>query len=130
MRCDENETNGAVEALIHNRGRGPEIRGTRITVYDVVDYLLMAWEPARIAMWFKLMTVQVEAAIAYILDHKLEVIREYHEMLEREARGNPPESQARLDACRGMARKRAEELRQKNMSADDPHFAWAREDCI
>ena len=23
---------------IHDRGRGPEIKGTRITVYDVMDY--------------------------------------------------------------------------------------------
>ncbi len=26
------------EARIINRGRGPEIAGTRITVYDIMDY--------------------------------------------------------------------------------------------
>jgi uncharacterized protein (DUF433 family) len=27
-----------LEAKIINRGRGPEIAGTRITVYDILDY--------------------------------------------------------------------------------------------
>lgn len=125
MKSAENEANGAVEALIHDRGRGPEIRDSRITVYDVVDYLLMAWEPARIAALFKLTTAQVEAAVAYIMDHKLEVIREYHEMLEREARGNPPELQARLDTCRGKARELAERLRQKGVK-EEGHERAAR----
>ena len=30
-------------AQIINRGRGPEIEGTRITVYDVMDYLQEGW---------------------------------------------------------------------------------------
>jgi uncharacterized protein (DUF433 family) len=35
--------------IIHDRGRGPEIEGTRITVYDVMDYYLDGWPAARIA---------------------------------------------------------------------------------
>jgi len=31
------------EEFIHDRGRGPEIKGTRITVYAILDYLLLAW---------------------------------------------------------------------------------------
>ena len=30
------------DAIIQ-RGRGPEIQGTRITVYDIVDYQRMGW---------------------------------------------------------------------------------------
>jgi uncharacterized protein (DUF433 family) len=86
------------EEFIHDRGRGPEIKGTRITVYAILDYLLEAWSAERIAAWFRLTLPQVEAAIEYIRDHTLEVMRNYVKILERAERGNPPEVQAILDA--------------------------------
>jgi uncharacterized protein (DUF433 family) len=84
--------------VIHDRGRGPEIKGTRITVYSIVDYLLLAWSAERIAAWFRLTLPQVEAAIEYINEHSLEVLRAYVKILERSERGNPPELQTILDA--------------------------------
>ena len=81
---------------IINRGRGPEIAGTRITVYDILDY--SDWHHTTIAAWFRISLRQVLAARQYIEDHKEEVMAEYQEMLERDARGNPPELQAKLDA--------------------------------
>ena len=86
------------EEFIHDRGRGPEIKGTRITVFSILDYLLEAWSSERIAAWFRLTVPQVEAAIGYIRDHSLEVMRDYVKILERAERGNPPEIQAVLDA--------------------------------
>jgi hypothetical protein len=83
------------DEFIHNRGR--EIKGTRITVYSILDYLLAAWEPDRIAAWFRLNSEQVRAAIDYINDHKVEVMAHYAKILERCERGNPPELQAKLD---------------------------------
>jgi uncharacterized protein (DUF433 family) len=85
------------DEFIHDRGRGPEIKGTRITVYSILDYLLAAWHPDRIAVWFRLSSHQVRAAIDYINDHKAAVIAQYAKMLERCERGNPPELQAKLD---------------------------------
>jgi uncharacterized protein (DUF433 family) len=85
------------DEFIHDRGRGPEIKGTRITVYSILDYLLAAWHPDRIAVWFRLSSHQVRAAIDYINDHKAPVIAAYAKMLERCERGNPPELQAKLD---------------------------------
>jgi uncharacterized protein (DUF433 family) len=79
--------------LIHDRGRGPEIKGTRITVYDILDYALECWPPERIAALFDLQTNQVEAAIEYIGEHKIELLTEYVKILERCQRGNPPELQ-------------------------------------
>ena len=38
---------------IINRGRGPEIAGTRITVYDVLDYLQAGWRYDQIAGLFR-----------------------------------------------------------------------------
>lgn len=84
--------------VIIDRGRGPEIKGTRITVYDVLDYVIEGWHPARIAAFFRISSDQVLAAMEYIQEHTLEVITDYQKILERCARGNPPELQAKLDA--------------------------------
>ncbi len=85
------------EEFIHDRGRGPEIKGTRITVYAILDYLLIPWHPDRIAVQFRLSSEQVRAAIDYINDHTLEVMRNYVKILERVERGNPPELQAKIE---------------------------------
>jgi uncharacterized protein (DUF433 family) len=85
-------------AQIIDRGRGPEIAGTRITVYDIMDYLKMDWHHTTIAAWLRLSSHQVLAAIDYINTHREEVEPEYRLMLERDARGNPPEVQSKLDA--------------------------------
>jgi uncharacterized protein (DUF433 family) len=84
--------------FVDDRGRGPEIKGTRITVYAILDFVLAGWHPERIADLFKIHPEEVQAAIAYVLEHKLEVLREYVRILERSERGNPPELQAKVDA--------------------------------
>jgi uncharacterized protein (DUF433 family) len=87
-----------MQAVIIDRGRGPEIAGTRITVYDILDYYMMNWHHTAIAATLRLSSAQVLAAIRYIEEHRDEVMPEYQKMLERDARGNPPELQAKLDA--------------------------------
>jgi uncharacterized protein (DUF433 family) len=100
------------DEYIHDRGRGPEIKGTRITVYDIIDYALECWPPERIATWFDINTRQVEAAIDYIRDHDIEVLTNYVKILERCARGNPPEIQAKLDASHARFRKLVKQVRE------------------
>ncbi len=85
-------------ARIINRGRGPEIEGTRITVYDIWDYAQEHWHCDAIALRLRLSSAQVNAALEYIDQHKQEVLAGYERILERERRGNPPEVQAKLDA--------------------------------
>jgi uncharacterized protein (DUF433 family) len=87
-----------LEAKIIDRGRGPEVAGTRITVYDVLDYHSLGWHRDMIAATLSLSSQQVEVAIQYIEEHRDEVMADYEEMLARDARGNPPELQAKLDA--------------------------------
>jgi uncharacterized protein (DUF433 family) len=87
-----------LEAKIIDRGRGPEVEGTRITVYDVLDYHKHGWHRDMIAVTLNLSSQQVEVAIRYIEDHRDEVMADYAEMLARDAQGNPPELQAKLDA--------------------------------
>ena len=52
-----------LEAKIIDRGRGPEITGTRITVYDVLDYHSLGWHRDMIAVTLSLSSHQVEIAI-------------------------------------------------------------------
>ena len=87
-----------LEAKIIDRGRGPEIAGTRITVYDVLDHHKEGWPAKEIAWLFHLSTAQVDAAVRYIQEHKGEVMEAHERILDRDARGNPPELQAKLDA--------------------------------
>jgi uncharacterized protein (DUF433 family) len=87
-----------LEVKIIERGRGPEIAGTRITVYDILDYYKSGWHRDLIADQFDLSSRQVEVAIRYIEDHREEVMAAYQKILERINRGNPPELQAKLDA--------------------------------
>src|SRR5271157_1311503 len=101
-----------LEAKIIDRGRGPEIAGTRITVYDVLDYHKHGWHRDMIADTLDLSSQEVEVAIRYIDEHRDEVMADYAEMLARDARGNPPELQAKLDAAHerflAMVRERRE----------------------
>jgi uncharacterized protein (DUF433 family) len=83
---------------IIDRGRGPEIAGTRITIYDIWDYARQNWHRDSIASTLRLSSAQVSAALEYIEQHKDEVLSEYDRMVERDRRGNPPELQAKLDA--------------------------------
>jgi len=78
--------------LIHDRGRGPEIVGTRITVYNLLPHFLdpTATEDA-IARLYDLTAEQVAAARAYILTHPDTVLAEHLRIEARMAAGNPPE---------------------------------------
>lgn len=102
-----------IEAKIIDRGRGPEIEGTRITVYDVLDYHKLGWHRDLIAVTLSVNSRQVEAAVRYIEEHRDEVMAEYAKMLERDARGNPPELQERIDAAHKRLHERVRELRER-----------------
>lgn len=112
------------EEFIHDRGRGPELKGTRITVYSILDYALECWPVERIAVLFDLSTHQVEAAIEYVREHKIEVLTHYVEILQRCERGNPPEVQAKLDAGHQRFLELVEQVRQiKERSTIEIHDA-------
>ena len=66
-----------LEAKIIKTGRGPEIAGTRITVYDVIEYYKTGWHRDMIADNLELSSHQVEAAIRYIEEHRDEVMADY-----------------------------------------------------
>ena len=100
-------------STIHDRGRGPEIEGTRITVYDVMDYYLDGWTASRIAAWLSQTTPDIEAAIEYIDAHRDEVEAEYRKIVERSERGNPPEVEAMREARRPFVQAKFAEIRRR-----------------
>lgn len=81
--------------LIHDRGRGPEIVGTRITVYNLLqsflDPTMTEDEMCRI---YDLTAQQVAAARAYVLSHPDTVLAEHLKIEQRLAATNTPEAKA------------------------------------
>lgn len=69
---------------IINRGRGPEIEGARITVYDVLDYASQGWHRDRIAALFRLSSRDIQAALDYIDQHHDDVIASYQRICARQ----------------------------------------------
>ena len=83
-----------------DRGDGPKIAGTRITVYTVLDYLRAGRTRDWIAALLHLSSEQVQAAMDYIRDHDTQVNAEYDVIVARIAHGNPAQVEAQLRANR------------------------------
>ncbi len=85
--------------LIHDRGRGPEIVGTRITVYNLLQSFL---DPTvtedEICRIYDLTARQVAAARAYVLGNPDTVLAEHLKIEQRLAAGNSPEVRAHAGA--------------------------------
>ncbi len=79
-------------SLIQDRGRGPEITGTRITVYNLLQsFLDPTVTEEEICRVYNLTPQQVAAARAYVLSNPDTVLAEHLTIEERLATGNPPE---------------------------------------
>jgi len=78
--------------LIHDRGRGPEIVGTRVTVYNLLPHFLdpTATE-AYLCRMYELTPKQIAAARAYVLNNSDTVLTEHLRIEARMAAGNPPQ---------------------------------------
>ncbi len=78
--------------LIHDRGRGPELVGTRITVYNLLPYFL---DPTVTEEYvcgiYELTPEQVAAARAYVFENFEEVMRIHRQFEARLNQANPPE---------------------------------------
>jgi uncharacterized protein (DUF433 family) len=98
---------------IIDRGRGPELAGTRITVYDLIPYLEAGRGPTYIAALFRISTEKVNALIQYIEEHRDEVMAVHAKIEERIARGNPPWVEERLKGSRERLYALRDELRRK-----------------
>lgn len=102
---------------IIDRGRGPEIKGTRITVYCILDWVRDGCAVEEMAQSLDLSKEQVQAALDYIAAHKVEVETVYKRILERPNR-NPPWVDALLS-------KSPEELKQRILARHSKEKAHA-----
>ena len=102
------------ESRIVDRGDGPKIEGTRITVYTVLEYLLDGRSRDWIAAFFRLSSRQVQAAMDYIRDHEDEVNADYKEIMARISAGNPPDVVSKLQASHEKMQARLARLKTPN----------------
>jgi uncharacterized protein (DUF433 family) len=84
---------------IIDRGRGPEIAGSRITVYDVLDETRAGRSVVELAREWRLSSEQIECALRYINEHREEVERAWLAI------------QARNDRRRAESDKRVKQVR-------------------
>ncbi len=63
--------------------RGLTIAGTRITLYDVMDYVVAQYPPKFICDLFDLTEEQINAALSYIDAHQAEIEAEYQLVLKQ-----------------------------------------------
>jgi uncharacterized protein (DUF433 family) len=78
--------------LIHDQGRGPEINGTRITIYTLLPHFLDPdTSEASICERYDLTPEQVAAARAYVLNQPDVVLGGYLQIEAKLVPGNPPE---------------------------------------
>jgi uncharacterized protein (DUF433 family) len=96
------------EVVIDDHGR---LAGTRITVYDILDYSTKDHHHTYIAVMLGISSAEVLAGLRYIEAKKGEVMAEYQKMLDRDARGNPPEIEAKRAESRAKLQARIAELR-------------------
>jgi uncharacterized protein (DUF433 family) len=89
-----------------DRGDGPKIEGTRITVYAILEYLRAGRTRDWIAAMLQLSSAQVQAAMDYIRNHKTQVNAEYDAILARIEKGNSAQVEEQLRANREKVKAR------------------------
>ena len=72
------------EATVVRTERGLTIAGTRITLYNIMDYVTAGYPAEYIQHLYNLTDAQIADVLAYIADHRTEVEAEYQQVL-REA---------------------------------------------
>ena len=70
------------QATIIRTERGLTIVGTRISLYDVIDFLKADYSPKLIRDTFNLTDAQIDTALSYIEANQAQVESEYQEVLQ------------------------------------------------
>lgn len=102
------------EITIVDRGRGPQLSTSRITVQDLFPYFQLGYTDERIIgeVMPSLSAAEVGVARRYVDEHRAEVLEEDRQICARNAnRKNPPEIEAILRQGREKVRLRLEALR-------------------
>jgi len=70
------------QATIIRTERGLTISGTRLTLYDVMDFLKAEYSPKLIRNRFNLTEDQINAAMSYIEANRAQIETEYQQVLQ------------------------------------------------
>jgi uncharacterized protein (DUF433 family) len=62
--------------------KGLSIAGTRLTIYDIMDYITQNWSSGRIQHWFRLSDKQINDIMEYLDQNRFDVETEYRQVLE------------------------------------------------
>jgi uncharacterized protein (DUF433 family) len=73
------------QATIIRTERGLTISGTRLTLYDVIDFLKAEYSPQLIRNKFNLTEDQINAALSYIEANRAQIETEYQQVLQTRA---------------------------------------------
>ena len=73
------------QATIIRTERGLTISGTRLTLYDVMDFLKAEYSPKLIRNKFNLTDDQINAALSYIEANRAQIETEYQQVLQTRA---------------------------------------------
>jgi uncharacterized protein (DUF433 family) len=109
-----------MSARIIDRGRGPEIAGTRVTVYRIMDFLRAGSPSEQIARQLDLTSDQVQIALEYIDAHRGEVEAAYEAILGLARRSNPQWVEDRLSKSPEELRERLEARWKQDAAHADP----------
>ena len=71
------------QTVVVRTDRGLSVAGTRVTLYQIMDYLKADWPPKLISQWLDLTEKQLADVIAYINMHRNEVEIEYQSVLQQ-----------------------------------------------
>jgi uncharacterized protein (DUF433 family) len=99
------------KTIIHDRGRGPEIRGTRITVFNIMDHHLAGRSREWIAEFYKLSSAEVQAAQDYIDAHLSDLLPKYERDVDWARKGNSAEVQALFEESHRRLKRRVAEMK-------------------
>jgi uncharacterized protein (DUF433 family) len=103
-----------VSSEIQDRGRGPEIAGTRITVYNLLQsFLDPTMTEIEICRVYELTAHQVAAARAYVLLNPDTVLAEHLKIEEKMEAGNPPQVRERAERVKSTFKSFKEWLAKK-----------------
>ena len=69
------------EATVVRTERGLTIAGTRITLYNIMDYVTVGYPAEHIQHLYNLTDAQTADVLTYIADHRAEVEAEYQQVL-------------------------------------------------
>lgn len=73
------------QPTIVRTSRGLSVAGTRITLYDIMDYVKADWPLKLIQQWLSLSDTQIADVMEYIAAHRDEVEAEYELVLQQAA---------------------------------------------